>query len=63
MQLFAKSPERSSKSWFSEIARVLVRFDHVVSPNRKRESRRCVSGCRIARNWTALLAAWWPLLF
>jgi len=29
MQLFAKSPERSSKSWFSEIARVLVRFDHV----------------------------------
>jgi hypothetical protein len=28
MQLFAKSQERSCKSWFFEIARVLVRFYH-----------------------------------
>ena len=31
MQLFAKSQERSCKSWFSEIGRVFVRFDHIAS--------------------------------
>src|SRR4030095_14394919 len=40
-----------------EIARVLVRLDHVAGSRRKRESRHHVSGCRTSRSQTASLTS------
>jgi hypothetical protein len=38
------------KIYHFELARVLVRFDHVAQIHRKRDARLDVTGCRTSRN-------------